>query len=185
MEFLDIVDENGKPTGKTAERSKVHQIGLLHRTSHVWVIREKGGKIQVLLQKRSKTKDSNPGCYDISSAGHIPAGDDFVISALRELKEELGFDAEALDLNYCGTRRFFYKSEFYGKPFLDNQISRVYCIVRDIEPEDMRIQKSEVEAVLWIDFDACIEQVKSNVIPHCIRLEELQMVERFIRAIKI
>lgn len=99
MEYLDIVDENGEPTGVIKERSKVHAEGDLHRTSHVWIVRDndKGGW-DVLLQKRSQNKDSFPGCYDISSAGHIPAGDDYIESALRELKEELGIDAKPEEL---------------------------------------------------------------------------------------
>ena len=94
-EYLDIVDGEGEPTGRTKARSLVHRDGDLHRTSHVWIARRKGGRLQLLLQKRSRNKDSHPGCYDISSAGHIPAGSDFEDSALRELKEELGVDAEA------------------------------------------------------------------------------------------
>ena len=77
MEYLDEVNENGEPTGRTVEREIAHSNGVRHRTAHVWIIRQYGGKIQVLLQKRSKTKDSYPGCYDISSAGHIPAGSDY------------------------------------------------------------------------------------------------------------
>ena len=106
MEILDIVDENGFPTGETVERKKAHTLGIRHRTSHVWIARIKDGKLQVLLQKRSDQKDSYPGCYDISSAGHIPAGVDFIPSALRELKEELGVDAAPEQLHLCGQRRF-------------------------------------------------------------------------------
>ena len=102
MEILDIVDKNGIPTGKTVDRETAHAQGIPHRTSHVWIVRRKGKKLQVLLQKRSEQKDSYPGCYDISSAGHIPAGVDFVPSALRELKEELGVEADAGQLRYCG-----------------------------------------------------------------------------------
>ena len=35
-------------------------------------------------------KESFPGMYDTSSAGHIPAGEEPLPSALRELSEELG-----------------------------------------------------------------------------------------------
>lgn len=59
MELLDIVDEQGRPTGETIERTLAHEQGILHRTSHVWIMREKKGKIQVLLQKRSEEKDSS------------------------------------------------------------------------------------------------------------------------------
>ena len=90
MEILDICDEFGNPTGKVEDREIIHQEGLLHRTAHVWLLRKENNQIEILLQKRSDAKDSFPGCYDISSAGHIPAGDGYFKSAKRELKEELG-----------------------------------------------------------------------------------------------
>ena len=98
MEYLDIVDEYGGPTGQIVERSYAHEQGILHRTSHVWIFRKKGETLQVLLQKRSDNKDFFPGCYDISSAGHIPAGSGFTESAIRELKEELELLAAFVDL---------------------------------------------------------------------------------------
>ena len=66
MEILDIVDAHGVPTGECVEREKAHREGIRHRTSHVWIVRKKAGKLQVLLQKRSENKDSYPGCYDLS-----------------------------------------------------------------------------------------------------------------------
>ena len=45
-----------------------------------------------------------PGCYDISSAGHVQAGDEFLPSAVRELKEELGIEAREEDLEFAGFR---------------------------------------------------------------------------------
>ena len=91
MEYFDIVNEDGETTGKTVSREKAHRDGILHRTTHVWLVRKDGrGGYQILLQKRSREKDSYPGLYDTSSAGHIPAGDEPKASALRELKEELG-----------------------------------------------------------------------------------------------
>ena len=72
-EFLDIVNEKGEPTGQVVARDTAHEKGIWHRTSHVWLVRRKNGIVQILLQKRTEMK-SFPGCYDISSAGHIPAG---------------------------------------------------------------------------------------------------------------
>ena len=81
----------------------VHRDGDLHRTVHMWVVRKReDGGIDVLLQKRSKDKDSYPGCYDISSAGHVQAGDEFENAALRELEEELGIKALREDLRFIG-----------------------------------------------------------------------------------
>ena len=98
MELLDIVDEKGNPTGETVPREVAHREGIRHRTAHVWIFRRRGGVVQILLQKRSDNKDSDPGCYDISSAGHVQAGDEFLPSAIRELKEELGIEAGEEDL---------------------------------------------------------------------------------------
>ena len=67
MEYFDIVDEQGNPTGQTVERKQAHRNNILHRTAHVWIVRRRGNSIQILLQKRCMEKDSFPGCYDISS----------------------------------------------------------------------------------------------------------------------
>lgn len=180
MELLDIVDEQGIPTGETIERTLAHEQGILHRTSHVWIMREKKGRIQILLQKRSEEKDSYPGCYDISSAGHIPAGVDFLPSAIRELEEELGLSVPQEVLVYCGKRRFQFQQIFHGKPFHDNQVSNIYLLWLDKEPEEFLLQKEEVSAVRWFDFQDCIQQVKKNTIPHCIFMEELNMLAKAI-----
>ncbi|MDO4614976.1 MAG: NUDIX domain-containing protein [Lachnospiraceae bacterium] len=176
-EILDIVDEHGQPTGKTTLRSEAHREGILHRTAHVWLVRMRDGKPQILLQKRSDNKDSHPGCYDISSAGHIPAGVGFVPSALRELFEELGVLALPDDLVYCGHRRIQYSANFHGKPFMDNQYSRVYYILRDVDPAALTLQKEEISEVRWMNLSDVREGVAYNHFPNCIAEEELTMLQ--------
>ena len=56
MELLDIVDENGKPTGETVERKTAHSEGIRHRTAHVWIVRKSDEGAEVLLQKRAMNK---------------------------------------------------------------------------------------------------------------------------------
>ena len=180
MEYLDIVDDNGIPTGMVVSRTKAHEKGVLHRTSHVWILRRRGAVIQVLLQKRCQMKDSHPGCYDISSAEHIPAGSEFISSALRELKEELGLSARADELVFCGRRRFYYQKEFHGKLFKDNQISNVYVLWRDIAAEKILFQKSEIESVKWFDFEVFEDLIINNKIPHCIAAEEIQILKKAV-----
>lgn len=176
MEFLDVVDENGIPTGETVERSVAHANGIRHRTSHVWLLRKRPAGVEVLLQKRSDDKDSFPGCYDTSSAGHIPAGVDFEDSALRELREELGLTAEKSELNDCGLIRIKSDSVFHGAPFRDNQVSKVFYIWKDVEPEEMKLQESEVSGAVWMLLDECRRRVRDNTIQHCILPEELDML---------
>ena len=180
MELLDIVDKNGIPTGDTVDREIAHRNGICHRTSHVWIIRMHNGKLQVLLQKRSMDKDSFPGCYDISSAGHIPAGDEFLESALRELKEELGVDAKSEDLIFCGQRQFEFRELFHGREFWDCQVSNVYALWLDKEAIAFKIQKSELDAVRWMDWDFCVDMVKNSKQPNCIWIEELDMISSAI-----
>ncbi len=181
MELLDIIDEQGNPTGKTIDRILAHQQGILHRTAHVWLFRKINNNLEILLQKRSKMKDSYPGCYDISSAGHIPVGVDFIPSAIRELKEELGLTVDESELIYCGRRRIYYEEEFYGVPFIDNQVSNVYMIWKDVKVSSLHLQKEEVEEVIWMDFSLCLKAVAENSIPHCIMQEELHILHNALK----
>lgn len=178
MERLDIVDNRGIPTGKTIDRETAHALGIRHRTSHVWIARKRNGHTEILLQQRSVEKDSHPGCYDISSAGHIPAGVDFIPSALRELEEELGGHAQASELILCGQRVFTFDSVFHGKPFHDNQVSNIYLLWHDCEEQDFVLQRSEVASVRWMPFDVCLHGVLENRFPHCIYPEELYLLQK-------
>lgn len=57
MEFLDIRDKNGNPTGEVKERSLVHADGDIHGTSHVWIVRKnEKGSYDLLLQNVVKIK---------------------------------------------------------------------------------------------------------------------------------
>lgn len=177
MELFDIVDEKGEPTGQVRERSLVHFYGDRHRTAHVWITRPnaKSG-FDVLLQKRAQTKDSYPGCYDISSAGHIPAGCGYVESALRELEEELGIGATAEELCFIGARQVNIHSAFHGKPFHDNEYSAVYLLNKEITITDLTLQQEEIESVCWMDYEECKEKLQNNSLKSCIVFEEFELL---------
>ncbi|MGI6013879.1 MAG: NUDIX hydrolase [Oscillospiraceae bacterium] len=176
-EYLDVVDEFGVPTGKVVKRTIAHRDGIRHRTAHVWLFHRRNGVVEVLLQKRCMTKDTHPGCYDISSAGHIPAGSDFIPSAIRELKEELGLTVMPEELHLVGQRRFRY----VGDGVIDCQVSNVYLLWKDVEAEQLQIQKSELESVSWMPFADCIEAVANNRIRHCIWMEELELLQQGLK----
>lgn len=69
QEYFDIYDEAGNRIGR-ALRSECHgNPALLHHTSHVVVFHPAGGRI--LLQKRSRSKDIQPGKWDTASAATL------------------------------------------------------------------------------------------------------------------
>ena len=182
MELLDVVDENGIPTGETVERSIAHAKGIRHRTSHVWLLRRRSEGVEVLLQKRSDNKDSFPGKFDTSSAGHIQAGDEPLESALRELKEELGIHAESADLQFAGKFPISFAREFHGKIFRDEEIAFVYIYDHPVEIDHLTLQKEEVEEVQWFDLEETYQQCSQHREKFCVPLGGLQLVRQFIKS---
>lgn len=180
MEFFDICNEQGEPTGKTVSRDEAHRDGFLHRTSHVWILREKDGRQQVLLQKRSMEKDSYPGLYDTSSAGHIPAGEEPLPSALRELEEELGIRASEEHLTYIGSFRIQYQEVFHGRPFHDNEYIYVYLYREPVEIEDLTFQESEVEDAAWFDLSELRAEIGINMSRFCVAPEGFQVLLNYL-----
>ena len=85
-EYFDVLSPEGDLIGLKKLRSEVHRDGDWHRTIHCWVYR----KGELLLQLRGPNQEANPNKWDISCAGHISAGEDMWIGAIRELEEELG-----------------------------------------------------------------------------------------------
>ena len=165
MELFDIIDENGNPTGKIVERSIAHAEGIPHRTAHIWIIRRRNEKTEILLQKRSRNKDSFPGKFDTSSAGHIQAGDEPMESALRELEEELGIHAESADLQFAG--KFPISVYIYDHP---------------VEIDHLTLQKEEVEEVQWFDLEETYQQCSQHREKFCVPLGGLQLVRQFIKS---
>jgi 16S rRNA (adenine1518-N6/adenine1519-N6)-dimethyltransferase len=64
---------------------------LRHRAVHIFIFNDRG---DVFLQKRSRWKDRHPLLWDSSAAGHVDAGEEYDMAAIRELQEELGISAE-------------------------------------------------------------------------------------------
>ncbi|APG26962.1 NUDIX hydrolase [Syntrophotalea acetylenivorans] len=107
-ELFDIVDDQDRVIGQ-APRSACHgNPALIHRVAHVLVFNSAG---QVLLQKRSRFKDVQPGRWDTSVGGHLDPGEDYLAGALREMAEELGIINQPLELLYSYPHRNTFESE--------------------------------------------------------------------------
>lgn len=130
-EQLEIVNEKGEVIG-LARRSEIHgNPSLIHRVVHVLVFNEDG---ELLLQKRSLNKDVAPGRWDTSVGGHVGAGEELILSAMREMKEELGIT--------CGEFEYIY-SYIHNDPNETELVTTYRCIYSG----DIHFNRDEIEEV--------------------------------------
>ena len=196
MELFELLNEDGTKSGVVQERSVVHWEGSLHETVHTWIVRRRpqsAGKDadgfgtqpaapgpasgwEVLLQKRSANKDSNPGCLDISSAGHMQAGDEVMEAALREMKEELGIEAAPEDLEFIASHRAGYQKEFYGRMFRDYEQMNIFLYTKPVDITSLRLQEEEVESVRWVPLEELQHMVYERSERSCIYRTEYDIV---------
>lgn len=126
-EIWDIVNENGEYLGITWERKNHDQIpeGMYHPCVEVWV----RVKDRVLITQRHPDK-SDPLAYDVPG-GAVVAGEDILIGAARELKEEAGIVASVGELKKLGAM------------LCGNVYAVSYLLELDYLPE-IKLQASEV-----------------------------------------
>ena len=146
-ELLDVLDPSGRPLHAHAARprNEIHRLGLWHETVHVWIV---NSKAMILFQKRASSKESYPGLWDVSAAGHVSSGETALRAAQRETAQELGLNVAESDLTYLFTVR---TSSIQKKgAFVDNEFNRVYLTSNDLSVRELKLQESEVEAVRFI-----------------------------------
>jgi isopentenyl-diphosphate Delta-isomerase len=144
-EPIDLVDPSGRPLGIIKPRSDVHRLGLWHGTVHVWIVNRRG---MLLFQKRSLSKESFPGLWDVSAAGHISSGEPAVLAAQREVRQELGVHVEESDLCFLFTLQT--SSVQCKGTFIDNEFNNVYLVRRDLLTSELKLQASEVSDVMFL-----------------------------------
>ncbi len=158
-ELIDVLNEDGTKTGKVVTRKEVHEKGLWHKIVVIAIIDKEGN---VLMQQRAKDKETNPGKWDISVAGHVSAGQTSIESAIREVKEEIGMDVEEKDLQYMLTYQTGrkVKDNFYA-----NHIFDVYLVKTEgIDISKIKIQESEVEQVKLCNLEEVQNMLSNNLV---------------------
>lgn len=168
-EYVDILDEvTGVVIGETISKKEAHKSGVWHGSVHIWIISE--DKKRILLQKRCADKDLFPNMWDISVGGHISAGEDSLISAKRELSEELGLNPEEFDFLYVDR----IKEKFEYEDILSNEFVTIYKIISDVNIDNLNLQKEEVSEARWFTKEELSNlRDELKVIPH---IEEFDMI---------
>ncbi|RIX60247.1 NUDIX domain-containing protein [Paenibacillus nanensis] len=172
-ERFDIYDEDMRPLG-TATRSETHAKGYWHRSFHCWVIRAEDGRRYVWFQMRQLIKDTNPGRFDITVAGHLSAGETLP-DAVRELEEEIGISAEFDELIPLGQVREDLSGAVKGQPFIDREVSDVFAFVSEAPMTQLRLQPEEVAGVYEAEIEellAIFEGRRSELVVQGVELAE-------------
>lgn len=157
-----VYDQNGQPAaGVGALRADFNRDpSLVMGSSHVWVWRVGvSGKKEILLQRRAASKPTWPGYLDISTAGHIDVGETPVEAAVREAKEEVGYDIIPSNLYYLFSMR---------APLDSSEIVNVY-LYELTQNENFNFHDGEVESLVWVDFDEFRKMTQApdvhNIVP--------------------
>jgi isopentenyldiphosphate isomerase len=164
-EYLDILNEKGEMTGESHSYNEAHEKGLIHRSAHIWIL---NSKKELLLQKRASDRKAYPDYWDISSAGHISAGQTSLEGAKRELEEELGLSLSDNMFKYLFSveQRIVLNQGTY----INNEFNDVYLVNLDIPLEKIKFDKVEVSDVKWVSIDEfklfISDNEKYKLVPH-------------------
>lgn len=93
-ELVEEVDEHGNVL-RVVTRAQMRAERLCHRATYIGVVGSDG---RLLIHQRSADKEVHPSYWDVCAGGVCTAGEAWLDSARRELREELGIDAELEDL---------------------------------------------------------------------------------------
>jgi ADP-ribose pyrophosphatase YjhB (NUDIX family) len=132
-ELVDVVDDDDRVV-RVLPRRRMRAGHLLHRCSYV-LVRRCDGLIHV--HRRTETKDSEPGAYDMLPGGVCATGESYELCARRELAEELGIEDVA--------PVFVFKHRYDGPQ--GHVIGSLYEVTWD---GDIREQPEEIAWSTWV-----------------------------------
>ncbi len=148
IEWLTLIDTYNKVIGK-ASRKEIHLKGLKHRG---FVILLKNSKGQILIQKRSSSKDMCPGCWDVSVAGHPLFNESYEQAAKRRMKEELGINADV-------KLKKIFEYKVVQPPYTDNELCALFESKSNAKPIRNPKEFSEIK---FIDLNILKKEVNDN-----------------------
>ena len=154
-ELIDIYDSKNRPLNKKKMKSEAHRKGLWHRVAHVWIY---NSNKEIMLQLRAKDKQVYPNLWDISVAGHISAGEREIVSAMREVEEEIGLKVKESELQLLNIRNV----QFTTNNTINNEIIYLYLLKFDGNIKQLKIQEEEVQEIKFFKLNELEKQLKEN-----------------------
>ena len=159
VELLDVYNNNGVKTGKVVKRGIKDSSFKDGEHIAVAIIYIENDNNEFLIQKTSKQKG---GIYS-STGGHVNHGEEPIDTIKREVKEELGVDISndnIIDLGYV---------------IFDFPIRFVFYLRKNIELNDIILQKEEVESVSYMT-DNEIRNIIENGLMHKAHAKVLERI---------
>ena len=161
---LDVLDSEGRRTGKHASRTEAHLQGLWHASAHVWIY---DGQGRVLLHRRSHMTWNYPDCWDMSSGGHVNSGETGLRAARRELSEELGLTIRPGQLQLLKILKRSPWDVTYGRRHREYQYVYALQLPKDTA---FKLQPLEIAAVRWTKLAELLRASQDHVgkryVPH-------------------
>ena len=154
-EFLEVYSPEGTKTGQKKSKSEIHRKGLFHSTVHVWIFTETGN---ILIQKRSKKKELNPGVWDVSVAGHVKFNENIKKAAKRETLEETGININTKDLLKIGV----YRSINIHPTAIDKEFFHTYILKIDKNSINLDFKNNEVDDLKFISIEEMESLIKEE-----------------------
>jgi len=155
-EQVDILDENGQPTGSTTDIATMHAKGLIHGGMHVGLYTLGGG---IVLERRSSNIIFNPGLWDLSMGGVMASTETPEQTLLREVYEELGIKLNPEHLQKLFVLEYSHYLPHYG--FHNHNFTHTY-IARIPEHVQFSLQASEVAEARIFGIDEVEAMNKNN-----------------------
>lgn len=157
-ERLDIFNDQMEHIGITT-RKEAHEKGLWHQTFHLWIISSQGNKELILFQKRDSLKKDFPNKFDITSAGHLLAGES-ERDGIREVEEEIGISLSFDDLYSIGIIK---EQITLGKSFFDNEFCHTYFYKSNLPLADYNLQEEEVAGIIAFEIEQLLRLFKGDI----------------------
>ena len=133
-ELRDLCDKNSNKTDKTYHKGDSIPNGYYPMVVMVVIRNSKG---EFLMQKRVESKGGDWGV----TGGHPKSGETPIEGIITEVKEELGLD-------FSREKFIEYDSGCDGK-----DCYKMYFVNKDIDINDITIQKDELSEVKWFSMD--------------------------------
>ena len=133
MELVDIYNDKHEKLNYTKGRKELTD-GEYRLSSFVWIINDND---EILIQQRVFNDSKFPGMWG-ATAGGAYAGETRVDCILRELKEEMGINANLEDLRFIGSYVRIY------------DYVEIFVLRSNIKIDELTLQEDEVQDVKWV-----------------------------------